>query len=81
MDTAQQYPGYTSQIVSAAKTAFLEGDQWAYLAGIVAVLLGAVLVLLKFPKREEERRLLASYASVDSGFGAKGSRPDSIPSD
>jgi hypothetical protein len=33
--------------------------EWAYLAGIVAVLLGATLVFLKFPHHDEERRLLA----------------------
>jgi Major Facilitator Superfamily len=30
---AQQYPQYTSQITAAAKTSFLQGDQWAYAAG------------------------------------------------
>jgi DHA2 family multidrug resistance protein-like MFS transporter len=60
-DTAQQYPAQADQIVAAAKTAFLQGDQWAYLAGIIAVLLGAVLVFAAFPGRDEERRLLAGY--------------------
>ena len=32
-----------------ASTSFLEGDQWAYLAGIVAILLGAALVFFFFP--------------------------------
>ena len=31
---AQQYPKYADQITAAAKSAFLEGDQWAYIAGI-----------------------------------------------
>src|SRR4051794_23200733 len=39
---AQQYPQYATQITAGAKAAFLQGDQWAYLAGIVAVLLGAI---------------------------------------
>jgi DHA2 family multidrug resistance protein-like MFS transporter len=66
-DTAQRYPpSIQDNIVSGAKTAFLQGDQWAYLAGIVAVLLGAALVFLKFPKRDEERRLLASYQAEDA---------------
>jgi len=30
----------------------------AYLAGIVAILLGGVLVFFKFPKMDEERKLL-----------------------
>src|SRR4051794_7862242 len=33
---AQQYPQYATQITAAAKASFLHGDQWAYLAGIVA---------------------------------------------
>ena len=65
-DTAQNYPSSVQDnIIAAAKSAFLQGDQWAYLAGIVAVLLGAALVFLKFPKRDDERRLLASYRAED----------------
>jgi DHA2 family multidrug resistance protein-like MFS transporter len=65
-DTAQRYPpSVQGNIVAAAKTAFLDGDQWAYLAGIVAVLLGATLVFFMFPKRQRERELLQSYQSDD----------------
>jgi protein-S-isoprenylcysteine O-methyltransferase Ste14 len=63
---AAQHPQYSSQIVAAAKTAFLQGDQWAYLAGIVAVLVGAAIVWFCFPERERERDLLASYAREDA---------------
>jgi MFS transporter, DHA2 family, multidrug resistance protein len=62
---AQQYPQHAAQITAAAKTAFLHGDQWAYLAGIIAVLLGGVLVYFCFPKMERERQLLAEYHSED----------------
>jgi EmrB/QacA subfamily drug resistance transporter len=65
-DTATQYPRYTEQIVAAAKTSFLQGDDWAYAAGIVAVLLGAVLVFFLFPKGEEEKRLLERYHAEDA---------------
>jgi MFS transporter, DHA2 family, multidrug resistance protein len=58
---AKQYPQYSSQITAAAKTSFLQGDQWAYLAGIIAVLVGAVIVFRFFPKLERERQLLAEY--------------------
>jgi MFS family permease len=68
-DTAQQYPAQADQIVAAARTAFLQGDQWAYLAGILAVLLGAALVFLWFPRRDEERTLLAGYHADDSPPG------------
>jgi EmrB/QacA subfamily drug resistance transporter len=66
-DTAQRYPtSVQDQIIAAAKTSFLQGDQWAYTAGIVAVLLGGVLVYLKFPRADEEKQLLAEYHTEDA---------------
>jgi MFS transporter, DHA2 family, multidrug resistance protein len=67
-NTAQHYaPSIQAEIVAAAKVSFLQGDHWAYLAGIVAVLLGAILVFFAFPRRDEERRLLAVYETEDAG--------------
>jgi MFS transporter, DHA2 family, multidrug resistance protein len=63
---AEQHPQYASQITSAARESFLEGDQWAYTAGIVAILVGAALVFLRFPRKAEEDALLASYHAQDS---------------
>jgi MFS transporter, DHA2 family, multidrug resistance protein len=63
---AQQYPQYGPQIEAAARAAFLDGDRWAYLAGIAAVLAGALLVAVFFPGRREERELLAAYAEEDA---------------
>jgi EmrB/QacA subfamily drug resistance transporter len=66
-DTASRYPSSQQDaIISGAKTAFLQGDQWAYTAGIVAILLGAVLVFFLFPKKEDEQRLLAEYHAQDT---------------
>jgi MFS transporter, DHA2 family, multidrug resistance protein len=65
-DLAEQNPQYASEITAAAKTSFLQGDQWAYSAGIAAVLLGAALVFFLFPKKDEEERLLARYHAEDS---------------
>jgi Na+/melibiose symporter-like transporter len=65
-DTAAQYPQYSDQIIAAAKTSFLQGDEWAYTAGIVAILLGAALVFFRFPKRDEEQALLAQYHAEDT---------------
>jgi hypothetical protein len=64
---AQQYRQYASQITAAAKQSFLDGDQWADTAGLVAVLVGAVLVALCFPRRREEEELLAGYHAEDTG--------------
>jgi MFS family permease len=63
----QQYPQYATQITAAAKSSFLSGDQWAYIAGIVAIILGAVLVFFLFPKKDDEQRLLAAYHTEDVG--------------
>jgi EmrB/QacA subfamily drug resistance transporter len=65
-DTAAQYPQYSDQIVAAAKASFLHGDEWAYTAGIVAILLGAALVFFRFPKRDEEEALLEHYHAEDT---------------
>lgn len=66
---AEQYPKYADQITAAAKTSFLQGDQWAYAAGLVAVALGATLVFFMFPKKDDEERLLASYHAADTNVG------------
>ncbi len=66
-DVAAQYPQYSDQIIAAARTSFLQGDDWAYTAGLVAVLLGAALVWICFPRRGEEQRLLARYHAEDTG--------------
>jgi predicted MFS family arabinose efflux permease len=62
---AAQYPQYATQITAAAKAAFLAGDQYAYIAGIMAVLIGAALVFIFFPKRDKERELLMAYHQQD----------------
>jgi hypothetical protein len=64
---AQQHPQYADEIIAGAKTAFLQGDDWAYFAGVVAILLGAALVFFMFPKKEEEERLLLQYHAEDTG--------------
>ena len=63
---AEQHPQYANQITAAAKTSFLQGDQWAYTAGLVAVVLGAALVFFMFPRKDEEERLLAEYHAADT---------------
>ena len=78
---AQQYPQYAQAITTGAKTSFLQGDQWAYTAGIVAVLVGAVIVYFLFPKKEAEEQQLAAYRAVDeasepaAGTDAEGGLP------
>ena len=64
---AAQYPQYATQIMAGAKTSFLDGADWAYTAGIVAILIGFVIVFFLFPKKDDEERLLAAYHAEDTG--------------
>jgi hypothetical protein len=64
---AEQYPAYSDQIIAAARTAFLKGDNEAYVAGLIAVALGAAIVFGLFPKKDGEQRLLDEYAAEDRG--------------
>jgi hypothetical protein len=63
---AAQYPQYSSQIIAGARSSFLDGADWAYTAGIIAIVLGAVLVYFCFPKKDDETRLLAQYHEEDT---------------
>jgi DHA2 family multidrug resistance protein-like MFS transporter len=71
VQTAERYPAYSQQIIAGAKTSFLQGDTWAYSAGAIAVVLGAVLVFFAFPKYESEKRLLAEYEAEDHAKGSE----------
>ena len=65
--TAEQYPSNVQDnIIAAAQESFLKGDEAAYIAGIVAVVVGAVIVFFLFPKRDDEQRMLAEFAAEDS---------------
>jgi MFS family permease len=68
---AQQYPQYAGQITAAAKSSFLDGADWAYTAGIVAILLGAALVFFLFPRKRQEEELLRRYHAEDTAASAK----------
>lgn len=63
---ASQYPQYSEQIIAAARTSFLKGDRWAYTAGLVAVLLGALVVFVFFPRKDREISLVEGYHEADA---------------
>ncbi|MGZ8566791.1 MAG: MFS transporter [Actinomycetota bacterium] len=63
---AQQYPKYAKQIIAGAKQSFLDGADWAYAAGIVAIVLGAAVVYTLFPKKDREQQLLREYHATDT---------------
>ncbi len=65
---ATQYsPSQAQAIMTAAKQSFIDGQDWAYFAGLVAITLGAALVYFLFPKHEREEELLAQYEREDAG--------------
>ena len=63
---AKLNPQYAKQIIAGAQSSFVDGADWAYLAGIAAIVLGAALVFFLFPKKEQEDRLLAEYQEEDT---------------
>jgi hypothetical protein len=63
---AKQYPQYADQITAAARSSFLKGDDWAYGAGIAAVLIGGAIIFFLFPSKAEEGQLLAEYHAQDT---------------
>ena len=69
---AAQHPQYADAIIAGAKQAFLDGDDWAYTAGVVSILLGAMLVFFMFPRHDEEKRLLANYQVEDAAERHRG---------
>jgi DHA2 family multidrug resistance protein-like MFS transporter len=76
-NTASSYPPSVQEnIVAGAKTAFLHGDQWAYSAGVVAILLGAVLVFFLFPRKQEEQELLERYHTEDAARSTEPTEPE-----
>jgi DHA2 family multidrug resistance protein-like MFS transporter len=68
---AHQYPHYSSAIIAAAQSSFVSGSNWAYTAGIIAILTGAALIFFLFPGKEDEQRLLAEYQAEDTATPAE----------
>jgi choline-glycine betaine transporter len=65
-DLAAHHPAQASQITAAAQSSFLKGDQWAYIAAMVAILIGMALVYRFFPRKKEEEELRAAYQARDT---------------
>ncbi|HEV7562157.1 MAG TPA: MFS transporter [Solirubrobacterales bacterium] len=65
-NTAEQYPQYAQPIVAAARKSFLDGGDWTYAAGMIAIALGIAVVFFLFPKREREMGLLEDYRGEDA---------------
>jgi DHA2 family multidrug resistance protein-like MFS transporter len=79
-NVAAHHPAQASQITAAAQSSFLKGDQWAYLAAMIAVLIGMALVFRFFPKKDEESQLRSSYHAQDTaGETGFASPPAEVP--
>jgi EmrB/QacA subfamily drug resistance transporter len=77
---ASQYsPQTANAIVAGAKTGFVDGQAWAYTAGLVAIAAGAVLVYFLFPGKQDEEALLIAYEREDSESGAGAVSPAPAP--
>jgi DHA2 family multidrug resistance protein-like MFS transporter len=63
---AQQHPQYADAIVAAARQSFLDGADWAYATGMLTMLVGALLVLVFYPRKAREHELFAEYARADA---------------
>jgi MFS family permease len=63
---AQGDPQNSAAIIAGAKTSFLQGANWAYSAGSILIVCGAILVWFMFPKKNEELKLLGEYEAQDS---------------
>lgn len=65
LHVAEQYPQYHDQIVQAARMSLEQGALGAYLVGAIAIVVGAVLVVVLLPGRERELALQRSYVAED----------------
>jgi len=74
-DLAAQNPHYASQITAAAQSSFIKGDQWAYLAAMIAILIGMALVYRFFPKKDAEKALRDAYHAHDTGAAGPAGEP------
>ena len=72
---AQQYPKYADQITAAAKSSFLQGDDWAYGAGVIAILLGAISSSCVSPARKQNGRACATTQPRTRAPACRPSRP------
>lgn len=69
---AQKYPQYSDQILTAARESFVDGQHLAYYAALGAIVLGAVVVFIWFPKHSREIEMLEDFHRLDSLESASG---------
>jgi DHA2 family multidrug resistance protein-like MFS transporter len=65
-NAAQQYPEYAQAIAGAARKSFLDGGDWTYAAGMIAVAVGICVVFFLFPRHDSELALLERFHAEDA---------------
>jgi len=71
VNVAKLHPGADAdKLVQAAKQAFTEGSRLAIAAGVAAILVGLVVVVVFFPGRQREDELERGYAREDEAAAA-----------
>ncbi|MBM3665057.1 MAG: MFS transporter [Actinobacteria bacterium] len=63
---AERYPEYSEQIINAARKSFVDGANWAYAAGGIAVVIGAIIVAVVYPGLRGEKALISEYGTADA---------------
>ena len=67
---AQQYSASSTQILNAAKTAFLQGQEAAYVIGIIAVIVAVLIVVFVYPNKTGEDATFAEIARQEEAVVA-----------
>lgn len=62
---AKESPAHAQAIIDGARSSFLSGANWSYLAGCGAIALGALIVAVWFPRHQRELEMLADYEDAD----------------
>ena len=70
VNIAEKYPEYAKPIIGAARQSFLDGGDWTYAAGMIAIGLGMVIVFFLFPRHKRELELLEGYGAEDAEASA-----------
>jgi DHA2 family multidrug resistance protein-like MFS transporter len=65
-NAAHQYPEYAQAIAGAARKSFLDGGDWTYAAGMIAVAVGIGVVFFLFPRHDAELVLLDRFHAEDA---------------
>jgi len=66
VNIAEKYPEYAKPIIGAARQSFLDGGDWTYAAGMIAIGVGMVIVFFLFPRHERELEMVEGYAAEDA---------------